>query len=210
MVIWYAIANRYHMLFKTGNRQHEFDKLYSIDSDPWDYRGSLYEREKYARTMDAVESMGGSAGCVLEVGASVGEFTKLLAQRYKSVVAIDISQVVVTQVAGAGPPANVEYQVAGIESFSWGQTFDIMFCCEVLYYIGSDKVDIVVDQIRKLVADKGFLVLVTGLGDGDDGIYFDGWDKIFSEVFTEVFRVKYAKSERPYKIVIYMVSSLQG
>ena len=44
-----------NIVFKTGNRQHEFDKLYSIDSDPWDYRGSLCFSALYFRNIISCE-----------------------------------------------------------------------------------------------------------------------------------------------------------
>ena len=57
--------------------------------DPWGYRTSDYEQQKYAATLAALPRR--SHGLCLEVGCSIGVFTGLLATRCEHVVAIDFS-----------------------------------------------------------------------------------------------------------------------
>ena len=66
-----------------------FDRLYERSEDPWGYRTSAYEREKYAVTLDATGP--GRHRRALEVGCSIGVLTELLAPRCRHLTAIDYS-----------------------------------------------------------------------------------------------------------------------
>ena len=66
-----------------------FERLYQQSPDPWGYRTSSYEQEKYAATLAALPKQ--THGLALEVGCSIGVFTGQLAARCQHVVAIDFS-----------------------------------------------------------------------------------------------------------------------
>src|ERR1700684_4665277 len=73
----------------TTTAVERFERLYHESADPWGYRTSDYEREKYAATLAALPKR--SHGLCLEVGCSIGVCTGLLAARCEHVVAIDFS-----------------------------------------------------------------------------------------------------------------------
>jgi hypothetical protein len=56
-----------------------FDTLYAADPDPWRFATSAYERDKYAASLAALPDP--AYGSVLEIGCSIGVFTRQLAGR---------------------------------------------------------------------------------------------------------------------------------
>jgi hypothetical protein len=71
-------------------RPDYFDSLYAADPDPWKFAASPYERDKYALTLEAMPKP--RYRSALEVGCSIGVFTKSLASRCDALVAIDAAQ----------------------------------------------------------------------------------------------------------------------
>lgn len=69
-----------------------FDDLYTQDPDPWDYASDPYEQAKYLRQLDWLTE-GGRRRLhrTLEVGCSIGVFTRMLAASSDRVEAFDLS-----------------------------------------------------------------------------------------------------------------------
>jgi hypothetical protein len=78
-MLLYAGTNKVHCWLKTGDRRHEFNRIFLQDADPWDYAASPCERRKDARTLEAILHRRARAQSVLEVGCSM--FTAMLAGR---------------------------------------------------------------------------------------------------------------------------------
>jgi SAM-dependent methyltransferase len=111
-----------------------FERLYHESPDPWGYRTSDYEREKYAATLAALPKS--SYGLCLEVGCSIGVFTGLLAARCEHVVAIDFS-LGALQHAGRHLQGvrNVDLLRAGFPEETPPGSWDLIVCSEILYYL---------------------------------------------------------------------------
>jgi SAM-dependent methyltransferase len=111
-----------------------FERIYAGSADPWSYRTSAYERGKYAATLAALPAR--RLGRVLEVGCSIGVFTRMLAPRCERLVAIDFSRRALalarTELAGV---ANVELARADFPSQAPPGEWDVVVCSEVLYYL---------------------------------------------------------------------------
>lgn len=73
-----------------------FEGLYAED-DPWHYEDSEYEKAKYAKTLAALPREKYCRG--LEIGCSIGIFTRLLAERVERLDALDISRRAVARAA---------------------------------------------------------------------------------------------------------------
>jgi SAM-dependent methyltransferase len=111
-----------------------FERKYESDPDPWGYRTSVYERDKYAATLAALRA--GELGRTLEVGCSIGVFTELLALRCERLVAIDFS---------ARAIESARERLSGLENVELARlTFPeevppgrwrTIVCSEVLYYL---------------------------------------------------------------------------
>jgi len=124
-----------------------FERLYQESSDPWGYRTSEYEREKYAATLAALPKR--SYGLCLEVGCSIGVFTGRLATRCQHVVAIDFS-LSALQLAGhhlQGVP-NVDLLRADFPEETPPGSWDLVVCSEILYYLQPPQFEQAVGWIK--------------------------------------------------------------
>jgi SAM-dependent methyltransferase len=114
-----------------------FENLYASSPDPWNYCTSSYEHEKYADTLAALPFR--PLGAVLEVGCSIGVFTRQLAMRCERVVGIDFSpRALALARARLGGLMNVQLRQASFpEQVPDGQ-WDVVVCSEVLYYLDQE------------------------------------------------------------------------
>ena len=65
----------------------DFESLYQQDEDPWGYLTRPYGRDKYRATLDACGP--GLFESVLELGASIGVFSAMLAPRCRRLTTMD-------------------------------------------------------------------------------------------------------------------------
>jgi SAM-dependent methyltransferase len=184
----------------TGRRRFEFEKLYAEDADPWGYFSRPYEQEKYRRTLDFVLEHCGGRASALEVGCSVGVFTKLMAPAFDRVLAIDISDEAVklaaNTVAGA---SNVEVRGGDFLTLdAAGRTFDVIFFAEVLYYLDDAQGPDVCQALNRLLSQRGVFVVVHP-AEAESG----GWSGIFGDAFDKRAAVTVQDPERPYEISVY-------
>jgi SAM-dependent methyltransferase len=141
-----------------------FEEKYRADIDPWRFRTSEYERDKYQATIEALTKEKYSAA--LEVGCSIGIFTKLLGQRCAKLLAIDVSATAIAAARSANDQ-NVTFQVANLPvGFPQG-TFNLIVLSEVLYYFSAPDLRRVADACMKSLSQDGEIVLCHWLGETD-------------------------------------------
>lgn len=144
-----------------------FERLYHQSSDPWSYRTSEYEREKYAATLAALPTR--SRGLCLELGCSIGVFTGLLAARCEHVVAIDLSlgalQLAHRQLQGVG---NVDLLRASFPEETPPGSWDLIVCSEILYYLQPPQLDEAIGWIETQLGYGASVVAVSWRGVGRD------------------------------------------
>ena len=139
-----------------------FEEKYRGDIDPWQFRSSDYEREKYASTIGALNKP--RYACALEIGCSIGVFTGLLAQHCDAVTAIDASE---TAIAAARKMdiVNATFQVGMLpRDFPAGQ-FDLIVLSEVMYYFVEVDLKKVAIQCLNALAPGGEIILCHWLGE---------------------------------------------
>jgi SAM-dependent methyltransferase len=142
-----------------------FERLYRDSPDPWGYRTSGYEREKYAATLAALPQR--SHKRCLEVGCSIGVFTRLLAARCERVVGIDFS-------LGALGLArrnlrgvrNVDLLQASFPEQTPAGSWDLIVCSEILYYLQPPALDEAVRWIERQLSCGASAVVVSWRGVG--------------------------------------------
>lgn len=110
-----------------------FERLYAEDADPWRFASSVYERDKYAHTLAALGAR--RYGTALEIGCSIGVFTRQLASRCESVCALDVSTRALDLARQAGTPPNVHWEHAAFPERMPAGPWDLVVCSEVLYYL---------------------------------------------------------------------------
>jgi len=143
-----------------------FDRLYSENPDPWRFRTSAYEREKYEATLAALRPERYARG--LEVGCSIGVFTRLLADRCERLLAIDGSRIALAQarLSCAACSGVVLEQRTVPAGFPEG-CFDLVVLSEVLYYLAPDDLDRLAERCAEALAPHGEVILCHWLGETD-------------------------------------------
>lgn len=115
-----------------------FDALYAGDADPWRFASSPYEREKYAASLAALPDRRFPAA--LEVGCSIGIFTRQLATRCDRLLSIDVAEAALAQARMNCRAPHVTFANAAVPGEWPDGQFDLIVFSEVLYYL--DRADI--------------------------------------------------------------------
>ncbi|HEX3693516.1 MAG TPA: SAM-dependent methyltransferase [Solirubrobacteraceae bacterium] len=144
-----------------------FERLYRESPDPWGYRTSEYEREKYAATLAALPRR--AHGLCLEVGCSIGVFTGQLAARCEHVVAIDFSfcalQLARRHLQGV---RNVDLLRAGFPEETPPGSWDLIVCSEVLYYLQRPALEEAIGWIKAQLGFGASVLAVSWRGVGQE------------------------------------------
>ena len=143
-----------------------FEKLYAANPDPWSFRNSDYEREKYAQTLAALPHSRYAAA--FEAGCSLGILTRALAPRCDSLLAVDAAE----QPLAAARARCADYPQVRIERrripAEWPSgDFDLILLSEVLYYFDRADLAAVCSSLRQTLAPAGDVVLVHWIGETD-------------------------------------------
>jgi len=137
----------------------EFEARYRAEGDPWGYEKDPYERAKYAATLDACGT--GPFARALELGGSIGVFSRLLAPRCRSLVTIDGSPTAVAaarrRLAGRD---GVTAAVGRIPADIPRGGYDLVVASEILYYLSPAELDQTLAVIGGCLVAGGRLVAV--------------------------------------------------
>lgn len=139
-----------------------FEDKYQGDIDPWRFRSSDYEREKYQATINALSRP--RYARALEVGCSIGVLTGLLAPRCEAVIAIDASATAIAA-AQENAPGNVTLEVGTLPQDFPSGPFDLIVLSEVLYYFVETDLQRVAALCLDALAPGGEIILCHWLGE---------------------------------------------
>jgi len=136
-----------------------FEGLYAESGDPWDFETSEYERNKYARTLEVLGERRFERA--LEVGASIGVFTEMLADRCDELLAVDVSE---RAVAAARERLSGRRKVL-VERRTLPEEmpegpFDLIVASEVLYYFTREEMLAALRAFERELARGGVLLAV--------------------------------------------------
>jgi SAM-dependent methyltransferase len=136
-----------------------FIDLYKRQTDPWNFEHSEYERRKYRATLDALPRPEYEAA--LELACAEGVFTRMLAPRCGSLLAVDVSPDALQRARRrCGALRHVRFRRGPIPSDFPPGRFDLITVCEVGFYLSADDLyDLRSHVLRALVPD-GNVVLV--------------------------------------------------
>jgi cyclopropane fatty-acyl-phospholipid synthase-like methyltransferase len=139
---------------RPGFFDHFFD-----EGDPFGFDRNPEERLKFARTLEVCGE--GPLGRVLELGCAVGSFTEILAPRATDVLALDVSQAAVDQVARRlRDHPNVRAKAMSIPAEFPEETFDLIVASDVLYYLSVEELKHCLSRIEAALSDGGSFVSV--------------------------------------------------
>jgi len=158
-------------------RSH-FEDIYARAEDPWGFRFSEYERDKYAATVAAMPKPHFQAG--LEVGCSIGEFTWLLAKNCNSLLGVDtVAAALEVARARCAEFPHVHFTQMHVPA-QWpkGQ-FDLIVLSEILYFFAPNDISTIAARVSKSLAPEGTVVLVNWLGHTEDPCTGDEAAEVF-------------------------------
>ncbi len=135
-----------------------FVELYRRESDPWKFATSAYERDKYAVSLSVLQPRYSSA---LEIGCSVGVFTRRLARRCGRLLAIDPSPDAVESTRNrCAHLSNVETRCGAVPDDFPESAFDLVTFCEVGFYLESGDLLETRNRIADCLSPGGEVLLV--------------------------------------------------
>ncbi|MGO4512947.1 class I SAM-dependent methyltransferase [Bradyrhizobium sp. 2TAF36] len=141
-----------------------FEAKYQADIDPWRFRTSAYEQEKYEATIAALSKPRYHNG--LEVGCAIGILTAQLARHCDQLIALDASTTAIAEAARQNLP-NVRFDAAFLpEEFPAG-AFDLIVLSEVLYYFAEGDLQHVAEKCLNALQGGGEMILCHWLGATD-------------------------------------------
>ncbi len=119
----------------------DFETRYRLQPDPWGYATSAYEQGKYAVTLAACGH--GPFEHALELGGSIGVFTRLLAPRCRRLTSLDGAPTAVLAArARTAEHPHVDARVGTIPAdLPDAGRFDLVVASEVLYYLDGHLLD---------------------------------------------------------------------
>jgi predicted TPR repeat methyltransferase len=136
-----------------------FDRRYRDEGDPWGYRTSEYERDKYQATLAACGA--GPFRSALELAGSIGIFSAMLAPRCGELTTIDFSAPAVTQarreLSGFPQATALVGEIPG--ALPEGH-HDLIVASEILYYLEPAALDGTLVRLEQRLAAGGRLVVV--------------------------------------------------
>jgi SAM-dependent methyltransferase len=141
-----------------------FEAKYSEDIDPWRFRTSDYEKNKYRATIGALTKPRYRRG--VEVGCSIGVLTAMLAARCDQLIALDASEAAITE-ARRLKLSNVVFQVASLSNDFPKGSFDLVVLSEVLYYLSVSDLERLAKCCLQALEPSGEIILCHWLGETD-------------------------------------------
>lgn len=143
-----------------------FDGLYHDGNDPWHFATSPYERTKYAATLASLPRL--RYRRALEIGCSIGVFTRELAGRCDAVLGLDIAASAVDAArARCRDLPHVEIAQA-IVPRDWPEgSFDLAVLSEVIYFLDRTDMERLARRVASCLEPGGDVVLVHWLGETD-------------------------------------------
>ena len=143
-----------------------FDALYTTEADPWRFRTSDYERDKYAATLAALSKP--RYARALEVGCSIGVFTAQLAGRCDALLAIDASDVALRTARDACAGCDsIVFEARMVPAEFPPGTFDLIVLSEVIYYLDAADLHRLAARCEEALSPGGEIVTCHWLGDTD-------------------------------------------
>lgn len=180
-----------------------FEEKYKSDIDPWRFRTSAYERDKYRATLRSLTRDSYQAG--LEVGCSIGVLTKLLSARCVNLLAIDTSETAI-EAARSVNDSNVSFRRATLPEDYPAGTFDLIVLSEVLYYFERADLERVARSCIQSIAQDGEIVLCHWLGETDYPLTGREASELFAEVTRSVLPVRSVLHDEVYRLERFSAS----
>ena len=174
-----------------------FEAKYQSDIDPWKFRTSDYEREKYAATLSALTKPSYHSG--LEVGCAIGVLTALLARRCEQLLAVDGSKIAVEEAKRELLP-NVQFEVRCFPCDLPEAAYDLIMLSEVLYYFTKQDLEKVADDCAKALKMGGEIIMCHWLGETNYPLTGHQASDMFAAALRPVLPVRTILRDETYRL----------
>lgn len=182
-----------------------FDELYRSQGDPWNFAASSYERDKYAATLAALSA--NRYRRALEIGCSIGVFTRLLADRCERIVAVDASATAIEAARQrCRDLAGISFARMAVPADFPDGRFDLIVLSEVLYYLDRGDLVALAGKCVKAAAPGGELVLVHWTGPTNYPLSGDEAAEAFLELMSPTMRVRSRLRHPQYRLDVALRS----
>jgi SAM-dependent methyltransferase len=168
-----------------------FEDKFKADIDPWRFRTSPYEQDKYRATLAAL-----TKHCyrrALEIGCAIGVLSSYLAPRCERLLALDGSETAIAE-ASQQNLHNVQFETAFLPNDFPSGTFDLIMISEVLYYFSKSDLGRVAERCLRSLDPGGEMILCHWLGETDYPL--TGYQA--SDLFANA-----AASRRPTRVILH-------
>lgn len=146
-----------------------FERRYCERSDPWDFRTSSYERNRYQTTVAMLPRA--RYENALEPGCSIGELTALLAPRCGRLLATDVSATAVERARQrCASFGHVRIECADVRDLALKPAFDLIVLSEIAYYFDERELARLATRWGNALRRGGNLLAVHWLGASPDHI----------------------------------------
>jgi len=142
-----------------------FEAIYQADPDPWRFASSPYEQQKYAASLASLPRR--RYQHALEIGCSIGIFTRALAPCCDHLLAIDVAPSALAKARATCAGLPVTFETRQIPAEWPSGCFDLIVLSEVLYYLTSDDLERSAACARRTLRQGGLVLLVHYLGATD-------------------------------------------
>jgi len=146
-----------------------FERMYSTNSDPWNFASSEYELRRYQTILNALG--GNRFEHAFEPGCSIGVLTEQLAARCDRVDAIDISpRAVELTKARCRNLTNVHIACGSLLHHTLAGTFDLIMFCEIGYYFHEVDLRRIVLRLSDSMKSGATMLAAHWLGSSPDHV----------------------------------------
>ena len=173
-----------------------FQRLYQANPDPWGFKTSPYEQDKYQQTISALGTRRFTSG--LEVGCSIGVLTHMLAPRCDRLLGVDIVETPLQEARSrCTDNPHVRFAQMRVPDDWPADRFDLIVFSEVLYFLAVEDIERCADRVRSSLLPDAMVVLVNWLGQTaaptPGAQAAERFMQATSDVLTPVQRETYAK-----------------
>lgn len=209
-ILTFGMMNTFNRWFGTGHRRFEFERLYTEQVDPWDYRSSPYEHSKYDKTLAIILEQSQARSTVLEIGCSIGQFSGRLAEVFDEVTCVDFSEQALSAARGHNAAhRNIQFVRAPLQKLALGRRHDVIICAEVLYYIDKSQVGAVLERLDEHLAPGGIIVTVADVPQAATADHYaEGWEEELAARFDLVADEVVADPLRPYRMCVFRAGAI--
>ena len=190
---------------KTSLTPDYFVGLYASDPDPWRFASSAYERDKYRATLASLPRKRYAEA--LEIGCSIGVFTRRLAERCDALLALDVVPSVLDAARErCAACTNVRFFLGAVPDAWPDGRFDLIVLSEVAYYLDRRDLARLAVRIESALRPGGDVVLVHWTGPTDYPLSGDeaartfiaqaGFASVLHQERTEQYRLDVLRAKR--------------